>query len=85
MNNGSSAYEEYVFRRCDEIITNSKEYNELCGNILKLEADFLKTLTKEQIKEYNKMEEMIMQSIAHITACAYKVGAEDALKCSIKS
>lgn len=57
-----SALQQYIYKRCEEILQNdeiSQEYNK---RISELEKQFKSKLTPELIKEYNKLEELIIEA-----------------------
>jgi hypothetical protein len=73
----SNVFSEFISERCEEIILQDEPYKKFNNEILILETEFKKTLSPEQIKEYNKMEEISMQSIAYAVQCTYNACLED--------
>jgi hypothetical protein len=71
------AYSEYVLKRCEEILSSDEKYNEICTKILYLESELKKSLSPVQIKHYNRLEELVIESIIHIAVCAYQTCISD--------
>lgn len=65
-------FEDHVCRRCEEILFYDEKYQKFSSDILDLEIEFKKSLSLDQIKEYNKMEKLNMESIAYAATCIYK-------------
>lgn len=68
----SNAFDEFITKRCEEIQLNDESYQELNNSILEMETEFKKTLTPDQIKAYNEIEELTMKSIAQLTITIYE-------------
>lgn len=81
----NKAFEEFVMKRCEEILTNDETYQKFNHTILDMESKFKKTLSQEQIKDYNKLEETVMASITYATAYIYNKCLEDIIKSAPKS
>jgi hypothetical protein len=73
----SKAYDEFVSKRCEEIMLDDEKYNGINSCILNLESELKKTLSPEQIKKYNLIEEMNIKSICDLAICIYKTSISD--------
>jgi hypothetical protein len=71
------AYSEYILKRCEEILSSDEKYNELCVKILYLESDFKRSLSPVQIEQYNRLEELVIESIVRATTCIYQECTSD--------
>jgi len=67
----SKAFKEFVTKRCEEILFKDETYQNLSNAILAMEDAFKKTLTPEQIEEYNKIEEEFINSFTYATKLIY--------------
>ena len=68
---------EFIMRRCDEILESDKIYQEYNQKILAAEKEFKALLTPEQRRKYDQIEEIVIASISHINTVIYKAAAED--------
>ena len=69
--------EEFVLKRCEEILFCDEKYRKLSNYILNTETEFKKSLTSDQRKEYSQIEELNMESIAHVIVIAYNTCLSD--------
>lgn len=65
------SFQEYVSRRCEEILQEDEAYQKLNEAILNMESEFKKTLTMDQRRNYNKIEEAVISSITHAAISIY--------------
>jgi hypothetical protein len=69
--------DEYILKRCEEIMLDDENYQEQNKEIIEAEVNFKKSLTLEQKKEYDKMEELCMKSISYLAICVYRTCLSD--------
>jgi hypothetical protein len=69
--NVTTAFENYTMDKCEEILTEDKEYCELHRQAFKAEHEFLKLLSVEQRKAYMNYESILfkMNSYAQVAIC----------------
>jgi len=63
---------DFVSKRCEEILVKNKTYQNFNNSILAKEENFKKTLTIKQIMQFNLMEEEILNSISYAATIVYK-------------
>jgi len=69
--NSSKVFGEFVSKRCEEILSQDEEYQKFNDAIFNTENEFKKSLSPDQIKDYNRMEELNMESIIYAAVCIY--------------
>lgn len=72
MLDSSKLFDEFIMRRCEEILQDDVICQELNKAIVATESEFKKTLNSEQLKKYNELEEIIVSSMAHSEFSIYK-------------
>lgn len=77
----SEVFEEFVLKRCEEILSQNKIYQDFNNTILSMENEFRETLCPEQLKAYNRIEETIIGSIVYAVYCIYIQCLKDAQTC----
>lgn len=60
MENQNKAFDDFIYARCEEIINNIPESKELNNSILKSIIEFKKTLSNDQINQFNNIEEKMI-------------------------
>lgn len=80
----STAFSDFIYKRCEEVISQDSKSKELNDIILEVECNFKKTLTKQQIIEYNKLEEKVIFLMVHNEFISYKSGMEDKNNTNLK-
>ena len=76
-NSVAKILDDFVFKRCEEILFCDEKYRKLSDCILTMETEFKKSLTSDQIKEYSQLEELNMESIAYVVVITYNTCLAD--------
>lgn len=69
--------DEFIARRCEEVLDGDPIYQGYNKEILTAEKEFKATLTPEQLKMYDKIEEIVIASIAHSNVLIYQAATND--------
>ncbi|MFA5169854.1 MAG: hypothetical protein WC420_03955 [Candidatus Paceibacterota bacterium] len=64
--------DDFICKTCERILSQDSKSNELNKQVLDSERSFKKTLNKQQLLEYNKLEEVIIALMAHNEYCVYR-------------
>ena len=75
----SAAFQEFLQKRCDEILLNDDMYKMSNDKIVTLEGMLKKSFTPKQLKEYNEIEQEIMDSSEKREILLYKRGFIDGI------
>jgi hypothetical protein len=73
----SKMFNEFILKRCEEIIMDDPVCIEMNNRILELESSIKKTLSPEQIKSLLEYESEVMRLNSHIEQLVYKKGFLD--------
>ena len=68
----TTAIDEYVLAKCEEILLSDPAIKRMNLSIIEAEVSFKKTLSPQQIKDYNKLEEMVAEVNAYSETLLYK-------------
>lgn len=63
---------DFIAKRCEEILQSDKKSQALNRNILAIEKGFRKKLSPELQKEYNKLEELIIEANTYNVILIFK-------------
>ena len=66
--------QEEIMKRCEEILINDVEYQQLNKKIVEMENKFKKTLSQEQLAAYIKLEYMVMDQKTRAEELLYYKG-----------
>jgi hypothetical protein len=75
----SAAFQEFLQKRCEEITEKDERYKMSNDKIISLEGMLKKSLTPQQLKEYNEIEQEIMDSSEKHETLLYKRGFIDGI------
>lgn len=73
----SNPLDEYISKKCDEILLNDKDYCEENNRIIEMEKAFKATLTSEQKKAYGAIECACISQLARGMELIGKAFLED--------
>jgi hypothetical protein len=62
----SAAFQEFLQKRCEEIIEDDKVCQDINKELLALEKELLPTLSEESLKKVLKIDALTQRLIAHI-------------------
>jgi hypothetical protein len=74
---GSESRDEFIFKRCEEIIRDDSESQRLNKEILAQESAFKGMLNPMQLKAYNGLEEKVIAQAAYNEHCVYRQAQKD--------
>jgi hypothetical protein len=75
----SPAFREFLQKRTEEILLNDDVYKASNDKIVLLEGTLKKSFTPQQLKEYNEIEQEIMDSSEKRETLLYKRGLIDGI------
>jgi hypothetical protein len=73
----SQAFQEFLQKRCEEILLNDEIYCKLNNSVIDQERDFKKTLSPEQIHMYNCIEKTSLECSKRRDEILYRRGLTD--------
>ena len=56
----SKAFDEFIYKRCEEIVSNDEECNQLKEDILCIDEKIRNSLNSEQLKIFNDYEGLMI-------------------------
>ena len=73
----SPAFQEFLQKRCEEILLNDEVYCKLDSSVIDHERNFKKTLSPEQIRMYDSIEKTSLECSTRGNEILYKQGLSD--------
>ena len=77
MEKQSKAFDEFVFKRCEEILKNDEFTQRTNCEIIAAEEKFKRSLTHQQFEEYLALESMVIGQKEHDGTLLYISGLHD--------
>jgi hypothetical protein len=73
----SAAFQEFIQKRCEEIVLHDSVYNQTNKEILVLESQMRKLMSGELSEKFNKYEGMVSNLSDYVETLLYSQGWSD--------